>query len=115
VFQLILQMSREVAATFPPHPALGMQQYISEESPPIARSATSQAIPHKQEEAMKPICQSMKLSIIAAPAAAITVVKAALFAGILMTFAPVVVLGQPIEKKDHSVRHAFHFSAADEH
>src|SRR6266436_7087475 len=37
-------MGREVAATFLPHPAPGMQQFISEESSPIARSATSQAI-----------------------------------------------------------------------
>ena len=47
---------------------------------------------------MKPTCPSMKLSMIAAPAA-ITVVKAALFAGILTAFAPAVVLGQSIEKK----------------
>jgi hypothetical protein len=60
-------MGREVAATFLPHPAPGMQQFISEESP---------------EETMKPTCPSMKLSMIAAPEA-ITVVKAALFAGIL--------------------------------
>ena len=47
---------------------------------------------------MKPTCPRMKLSMIAAPAA-ITVVKAALFAGILTAFAPAVVLGQSIEKK----------------
>src|SRR5258708_22426229 len=50
--------------------------------PPIARSATSQAIPHRQEEAMKPIFRSLNLSITAAPVAATTVVKAALFAGV---------------------------------
>ena len=44
---------------------------------------------------MKPI----NLSIIAAPAAAMTLVKTALFAGALLAFAPAVVLGQPIEKK----------------
>lgn len=44
---------------------------------------------------MKPI----NLSIIAAPAAAMTLVKTALFAGALVAFAPPVVLGQPIEKK----------------
>ena len=43
---------------------------------------------------MKPNC----LSIIAAPAAA-TVVRAALFAGVLVAFAPTVVLGQSTEKK----------------
>ena len=48
---------------------------------------------------MKPIFRSLKLSITAAPVAATTVVKAALFAGVLMTFAPAVVLGEPIEKK----------------
>ena len=47
---------------------------------------------------MKPTCPSMKLSVIAAPAAT-TIVKAALFAGILMTVAPTVVLGQSTEKK----------------
>src|SRR5258708_35390572 len=47
---------------------------------------------------MKPTCPSMKLSMIAAPAA-ITAVKAALLAGILTAFAPAVVLGQSIEKK----------------
>jgi len=64
---------------------------------------------------MKPTCPSMKLSMIAAPAA-ITVVKAALFAGILTAFAPAVVLGQSIEKKGTApyVTH-FVFSAADEH
>ena len=40
--QSISPMSREVAATFLPHPALGMQQYFSGETP-IARSATPQA------------------------------------------------------------------------
>jgi hypothetical protein len=44
---------------------------------------------------MKPI----NLSIIAAPAAAMTLVKTALFAGALTAFAPAAVLGQPIEKK----------------
>jgi hypothetical protein len=39
------------------------------------------------------------LNIIAAPAAARTVVKAVLFAGVLTTFAPAVVSGQSIEKK----------------
>ena len=39
------------------------------------------------------------LNIIAAPAAARTVVKAALFAGVLTIFAPAVVSGQSIEKK----------------
>lgn len=52
---------------------------------------------------MKPIFRSLNLSITAAPAAApaaaTTVVKAALFAGIVMAFAPAVVLGEPIEKK----------------
>jgi hypothetical protein len=46
---------------------------------------------------MKPTCPSMKQSMIAAPAA-ITVVKGALFAGILTAFAPTVVLGESIEK-----------------
>src|SRR3984957_21047313 len=46
---------------------------------------------------MKPTCPSMKLSMIAAPPA-ITVVKGALFAGILTAFAPTVVLGESIEK-----------------
>ena len=44
---------------------------------------------------MKPI----NLTIIAAPAAAMTLVKTALFAGALVAFAPTVVLGQSIEKK----------------
>src|SRR5258708_36987089 len=44
---------------------------------------------------MKPI----NPSIIAAPAAAMTLVKTALFAGVLVALAPAVVLGQPIEKK----------------
>ena len=39
------------------------------------------------------------LNIIAAPTAARTVVKAALFAGVLTIFAPAVVSGQSIEKK----------------
>jgi hypothetical protein len=39
------------------------------------------------------------LNIIASPAAARTVVKAALFAGVLTIFAPAVVSGQSIEKK----------------
>jgi len=43
---------------------------------------------------MKPI----KLSIITPPAAAMTLVKTALFAGVLVAFAPGVVLGQPAEK-----------------
>ena len=41
----------------------------------------------------------MNLSIIAAPAAAKTLVKTALLSGVLMAFAPGVVLGQPMEKK----------------
>jgi hypothetical protein len=41
----------------------------------------------------------MNLSIIAAPAAAMTLVKTALLSGVLMAFAPGVVLGQPMEKK----------------
>jgi len=41
---------------------------------------------------MKTIFPSGTLSITAAPAAAITVIKASLFAGVLMTFAPGVVL-----------------------
>jgi hypothetical protein len=48
---------------------------------------------------MKPICPSLNPSITAASAAAITVAKAALFAGALVTFAPTIVLGQSIEKK----------------
>jgi len=48
---------------------------------------------------MKPNCPSLKLSKIAAPTAAITVVKAAVFAGILTASAPTVVLGQSMEKK----------------
>jgi hypothetical protein len=48
---------------------------------------------------MKSICPSLKLSIIAAPAVAISVAKAALFAGILTAFVPTVVLGQSMEKK----------------
>ena len=48
---------------------------------------------------MKPTCPSWKPNIIAAPAVANTVVKAALFAGILTAFAPTVVLGQSMEKK----------------
>jgi hypothetical protein len=40
--QSISPMSREVAATFLPHPALGMQEYFSGKTP-IARSATPQA------------------------------------------------------------------------
>jgi hypothetical protein len=43
--------------------------------------------------------KSIKLSIVAAPAAAMTLVKTALFAGVLVAFAPTVVLGQQIEKK----------------
>jgi hypothetical protein len=48
-----------------------------------------------KEVSMKP----MTLSITAAPAAAMTLVKTALFSGVLMAFAPGVVLGQPIEEK----------------
>ena len=48
---------------------------------------------------MKSICPSLKLSIIAAPAVAISAAKAALFAGILTAFVPTVVLGQSMEKK----------------
>ena len=48
---------------------------------------------------MKRICSSLNPRITAAPAVAITVVKAALFAGALVTLAPAVVLGQSIEKK----------------
>src|SRR5260370_26341193 len=44
---------------------------------------------------MKPI----NLSIIAAPDAAMTLVKTALFAGVLVSFGLTVVLGQSIEKK----------------
>jgi hypothetical protein len=44
---------------------------------------------------MKPI----DLSIITTPAAAMTLAKATLFAGVLVAFAPTVVLGQQIEKK----------------
>src|SRR3954465_590076 len=44
---------------------------------------------------MKPI----NLSIIAAPAAGMTLVKTALFAGALLAFAPAAALGQAIEKK----------------
>jgi hypothetical protein len=44
---------------------------------------------------MKPI----NLSIVATPAAAMTLAKATLFAGVLVAFAPAVVLGEPIEKK----------------
>jgi hypothetical protein len=44
---------------------------------------------------MKPI----NLSIIAVPAAAMTLVKTALFAGVLVAFGPTVVLGQSTEKK----------------
>jgi hypothetical protein len=41
----------------------------------------------------------MNLSIIAAPAAAMRLVKTALLCGVLMAFAPEFVLGQPMEKK----------------
>jgi len=45
-----------------------------------------------------------------------TLVKTTLFAGVLVTFAPAVVLGQSIEKKGiYALRDALHFSAADEH
>src|SRR5713101_8702465 len=43
--------------------------------------------------------KSINLSIIAAPAAAMTLVKTALFAGVLVAFGPTVVLGQSTEKK----------------
>ena len=54
---------------------------------------------------MKPI----NLSIIAAPAAAMTLVKTVLFAGAVVAFAPAIVLGQPIEKENHALRDALHF------
>ena len=44
---------------------------------------------------MKPV----NLSMIAAPAVARTLVKAAVLSGVLMAVAPGIVLGQPIEKK----------------
>jgi hypothetical protein len=43
--------------------------------------------------------KSVNLSIIAAPTAARTLVKVALLSGVLMAFAPGIVLGQSIEKK----------------
>jgi hypothetical protein len=43
--------------------------------------------------------KSIKLSINATPAAAMALAKATLFAGLLVAIAPVVVLGEPIEKK----------------
>jgi hypothetical protein len=48
---------------------------------------------------MKSICPSLKPSIVAAPAVAISVAKAALFAGILTASVPTVALGQAMEKK----------------
>ena len=50
----------------------------------------------------------MNLSTIAAPAAAKTLVKAALLSGVLMAFAPEVVLGEPIAKKG-TTPYATHF------
>jgi hypothetical protein len=43
--------------------------------------------------------ESMKLSFIAAPTVPTTLVKTALLSGVLMTFAPGIVLGQQMEKK----------------
>jgi hypothetical protein len=55
-----------------------MQQSVSPDT--SKRDVTGD---RKPEEAMKSPCTSLKLSMIAAPAAAITFVKAAVFAGIL--------------------------------
>ncbi|OWK26588.1 hypothetical protein AJ87_05930 [Rhizobium yanglingense] len=43
--------------------------------------------------------KTINLNTIAAPAAAMTLVKAALLSGVLLAFAPGIVLGQSIEKK----------------
>jgi hypothetical protein len=53
---------------------------------------------HRLESEEEPMTR-MNLSIIAAPAAAMTLVKTALLSGVLMAFAPGVILGQPMEKK----------------
>jgi hypothetical protein len=61
---------------------------------------------------VKPI----NLSIIAAPAAAMTLVKTALLAGVLVAFGPTVVLGQSTEKKGTTPYVTpLHFSAVDDH
>ena len=61
---------------------------------------------------MKPI----NLSIIAVPAAAMTLVKTALFSVVLVALAPAPVVAQPMEKKGTTpYRDALHFSAVDEH
>ena len=57
----------------------------------------------------------MKLSRIAAPTVT-NLGKVALLSGVLLGFAPGVLLGEPIGKKGtNSVRDAFHLSASDEH